>query len=318
MVSFTCSRCHDVVKKPKVLSHAQSCGGSATSYSCVDCMQVFDLEAVKAHNSCISEEEKYQGRWKANKGNASRANTKAAAPIEDSDNEDEEAKLRKEKELLQRRVRPPSKNFLASLDSDSEGDDWLSAGDKSDTKTLGKNGNGKADRNVKEPASLKRPRTDPSHDSASNTEKDEEREEEREMQRRRHAPLMLPPSTADMDSGNGKPRKSNGNGGVRAEKDSVVVESFSLGSQAEVQEIIREILLSVSSSAEEEEDGNGGRAARKRSAGGRCAMPEKALTKELVERYKKRIAKYLRPSVEAVVAASDGELSFDNEGNIVC
>lgn len=62
MVSFTCHRCQDVIKKPKVLTHASSC--RTDTYSCVDCMQVFTLDTIKSHTQCISEEDKYQGAWK--------------------------------------------------------------------------------------------------------------------------------------------------------------------------------------------------------------------------------------------------------------
>ncbi|KAG5473806.1 hypothetical protein LSCM1_04436 [Leishmania martiniquensis] len=62
MVSFTCNYCQDVVKKPKVQSHASTCGCEA--FTCVDCMHVFDLHTVKGHTSCVTEEEKYQGKWK--------------------------------------------------------------------------------------------------------------------------------------------------------------------------------------------------------------------------------------------------------------
>ena len=61
MVSFSCHNCGDVVKKPKVLSHAQQC--RAQSFSCVDCNKTFDLSSVKAHTECVSEVDRYQGKW---------------------------------------------------------------------------------------------------------------------------------------------------------------------------------------------------------------------------------------------------------------
>lgn len=63
MVSFTCNCCQDVVKKPKVVGHASSCGGNQASFTCVDCMQVFDIYTIKDHTSCVSEVQKYQGQW---------------------------------------------------------------------------------------------------------------------------------------------------------------------------------------------------------------------------------------------------------------
>ncbi|KAG8344140.1 LYAR type C2HC zinc finger [Trypanosoma vivax] len=62
MVSFTCSVCQDVVKKPKVAGHANLCRGAV--FSCIDCMNVFDCQTVKNHSSCVSEAEKYQGKWR--------------------------------------------------------------------------------------------------------------------------------------------------------------------------------------------------------------------------------------------------------------
>ena len=65
MVSFNCNRCGDVVKKPKVQSHAAQCG--TPGYSCVDCMQQFDLRTIDAHRQCVSETDKYQGKWQDKK-----------------------------------------------------------------------------------------------------------------------------------------------------------------------------------------------------------------------------------------------------------
>lgn len=62
MVSFSCNYCQDVVTKPKVLNHVRSCGGD--HYTCVDCMATFDLNTIKGHTSCVSETQKYQGKWK--------------------------------------------------------------------------------------------------------------------------------------------------------------------------------------------------------------------------------------------------------------
>lgn len=61
MVSFCCNVCNDVVTKGKVANHSRSCG--SYSFSCVDCMVVFDLDTIKPHVSCISEVAKYQGKY---------------------------------------------------------------------------------------------------------------------------------------------------------------------------------------------------------------------------------------------------------------
>ena len=57
MVWFQCEDCGDTLKKPKVKGHAGHC--SASRFSCVDCMQVFDQWSVQAHTSCVTEHEKY-------------------------------------------------------------------------------------------------------------------------------------------------------------------------------------------------------------------------------------------------------------------
>ena len=77
MVSFNCNRCGDVVKKPKVQSHAAQCG--TPGYSCVDCMQQFDLRTIDAHRQCVSETDKYQGKWQ-DKKKTIRATAEGAAP----------------------------------------------------------------------------------------------------------------------------------------------------------------------------------------------------------------------------------------------
>eukprot|EP00672_Neobodo_designis_P018259 CAMPEP_0174829836 /NCGR_PEP_ID=MMETSP1114-20130205/2177_1 /TAXON_ID=312471 /ORGANISM="Neobodo designis, Strain CCAP 1951/1" /LENGTH=251 /DNA_ID=CAMNT_0016063605 /DNA_START=65 /DNA_END=820 /DNA_ORIENTATION=+ len=77
MVSFNCNRCGDVVKKPKVQSHAAQCG--TAGYSCVDCMQPFDLTTIENHRQCVSETEKYQGKWQQKK-HVVKAAAEGAAP----------------------------------------------------------------------------------------------------------------------------------------------------------------------------------------------------------------------------------------------
>lgn len=114
MVSFSCPRCGDVVKKPKVLSHAQMCG--VDHLSCIDCMEVFDLESIKQHNACVSEVEKYQGKW-MNKNSSGNAKRSAA------DSDDEHEDKRKASKL----VRPPTFSFDALQSSSSDDDDWVTS-----------------------------------------------------------------------------------------------------------------------------------------------------------------------------------------------
>mmetsp|Transcript_29417 Transcript_29417/g.113890 ORF Transcript_29417/g.113890 Transcript_29417/m.113890 type:complete len:258 (-) Transcript_29417:140-913(-) len=58
MVSFSCDKCQDVVKKSKVENHMWQC--RAPLVSCVDCGRSFDGKNVKGHSSCMTEREKYE------------------------------------------------------------------------------------------------------------------------------------------------------------------------------------------------------------------------------------------------------------------
>lgn len=59
MVTFTCMQCSESLRKPAVAKHIRRCRGGLLS--CIDCGQDFDEESYKAHTSCISEAERYQG-----------------------------------------------------------------------------------------------------------------------------------------------------------------------------------------------------------------------------------------------------------------
>ncbi|CUS14534.1 unnamed protein product [Tuber aestivum] len=67
MVSFSCEICSDILKKPKLDSHAARCRGAY--YTCIDCSKTFVEGQWKGHTSCVSEAEKYQGSfYKPEKG----------------------------------------------------------------------------------------------------------------------------------------------------------------------------------------------------------------------------------------------------------
>eukprot|EP00179_Madagascaria_erythrocladioides_P012203 CAMPEP_0198365956 /NCGR_PEP_ID=MMETSP1450-20131203/154439_1 /TAXON_ID=753684 ORGANISM="Madagascaria erythrocladiodes, Strain CCMP3234" /NCGR_SAMPLE_ID=MMETSP1450 /ASSEMBLY_ACC=CAM_ASM_001115 /LENGTH=271 /DNA_ID=CAMNT_0044073419 /DNA_START=628 /DNA_END=1443 /DNA_ORIENTATION=+ len=59
MVSFSCDRCQDVIKKPKVLAHFARCNTGRVS--CVDCGVSFSSISVKEHVGCLTEAQKYEG-----------------------------------------------------------------------------------------------------------------------------------------------------------------------------------------------------------------------------------------------------------------
>ncbi|KAJ9606283.1 hypothetical protein H2200_009244 [Cladophialophora chaetospira] len=59
MVSFQCEGCGDVLTKKKLDTHRNQCRGAV--FTCIDCMTTFQGTNYRAHTSCITEEQKYQG-----------------------------------------------------------------------------------------------------------------------------------------------------------------------------------------------------------------------------------------------------------------
>ncbi|CAD5216931.1 unnamed protein product [Bursaphelenchus okinawaensis] len=57
MVVFTCDRCNESLKKPKVQYH----GCRQTTFTCVDCFVTFTWENFNVHNKCITEQQRYGG-----------------------------------------------------------------------------------------------------------------------------------------------------------------------------------------------------------------------------------------------------------------
>ena len=61
MVSFSCEKCGDVIKKPKIKVHQQRCW--TYGFSCIDCNARFDTNEVDNHKECVSETQRYAGNW---------------------------------------------------------------------------------------------------------------------------------------------------------------------------------------------------------------------------------------------------------------
>ncbi|KAJ5358830.1 uncharacterized protein N7496_011243 [Penicillium cataractarum] len=59
MVSFQCEACGDIFTKKKLDPHRNQCRGA--SFTCIDCMVHFQGTQYRAHTSCMSEAQKYQG-----------------------------------------------------------------------------------------------------------------------------------------------------------------------------------------------------------------------------------------------------------------
>merc|ERR1712230_192176 len=96
IVSFSCENCGDVLTKKKLDSHRNQCYGA--SFTCIDCMVHFYGTDYRAHTSCISEAQKYQGalyrpeKEKKNRNNNQHQNHGQAlvqhtAYVEDADDE---------------------------------------------------------------------------------------------------------------------------------------------------------------------------------------------------------------------------------------
>ncbi|AYU80642.1 LYAR-type C2HC zinc finger containing protein, putative [Leishmania donovani] len=313
MVSFTCNYCQDVVKKPKVQSHAYACG--CDTFTCVDCMQLFDLGTVKGHTSCVTEEEKYQGKWKEKLRNGSKAAKLAEAP----------------RSGIGRQPRAPM-NDLSSSDDSSDGD-WV-------TQSSGK-GAGASNGHQKPSAIAYRKRPCPGLCLSSSDDEGMGRGVPTAPVAPAHkkaktvcsasstpssalpeaAPVLTERSPANWKPGAKKgtaspaasvphrrPKEVKDEGECKVthpgKKDTplllprstmsrdCMVPTFLLGTSEEVADIVADVLRNS----------------------GVSSMRTKDVAKELVERYAKRIAKSVHHAVET--AAELGALKIDSEGNV--
>jgi len=106
MVSFSCDCCGDVIKKPKLNNHASGCRG-ISSWTCIDCMKVFNLKDVASHTACMSEAQKYQGslyrgdKKKGQKSNIAKIQDQPPKPNSDNlNNPGENGKLSNKKRKI--------------------------------------------------------------------------------------------------------------------------------------------------------------------------------------------------------------------------
>ena len=67
MVYFVCMACQETIKRTAVDKHCLRCR-DCWELCCIDCNKVFEGEAFRAHVTCISEAEKYQGKLYKPKG----------------------------------------------------------------------------------------------------------------------------------------------------------------------------------------------------------------------------------------------------------
>ena len=88
MVYFTCDVCGLSVKKNQIAKHCQGSCRSAWYFTCMDCNKVFEGFEYDKHTSCVSETERYAGKFLADK--AKQKNDAAAKEVIKSDPSTEE------------------------------------------------------------------------------------------------------------------------------------------------------------------------------------------------------------------------------------
>ena len=65
MVCFTCDICGATLKKNQVEKHYKTVCRDAWYFTCIDCNKVFEGVEYEKHTSCITETEKYAGKFLA-------------------------------------------------------------------------------------------------------------------------------------------------------------------------------------------------------------------------------------------------------------
>jgi len=75
MVFFVCEACNESLKKNKVEAHSYTCR-NCWVLTCVDCNKQFNGDTYAAHNACVSEAQRYEGKLydgRTNKGDVKHA-----------------------------------------------------------------------------------------------------------------------------------------------------------------------------------------------------------------------------------------------------
>ena len=63
MVYFQCETCIETLKKKQVENHYTHQCKNAQYFRCITCHKLFDRETIKAHTSCMSEDEKHKKNY---------------------------------------------------------------------------------------------------------------------------------------------------------------------------------------------------------------------------------------------------------------
>ncbi len=78
MVYFTCDVCGESIKKKQIAKHCQTTCPNAWYFTCIDCNKVFEGFEYDKHTSCMTETERYAGKFLMAKAQK-KADAKSAA-----------------------------------------------------------------------------------------------------------------------------------------------------------------------------------------------------------------------------------------------
>ncbi|KAK1143617.1 hypothetical protein N8T08_006227 [Aspergillus melleus] len=87
MVSFSCEACGDILTKKKLDPHRNQCRGA--TFTCIDCMVHFQGTQYRAHTSCMTEAQKYEGALYKEKPKKNQRNGKNNAQQNQNQNQNQ-------------------------------------------------------------------------------------------------------------------------------------------------------------------------------------------------------------------------------------
>jgi len=116
-VSFVCDSCQTTVTKPRVKKHQESCRYAV--FTCIDCSTRFDSKTVHNHTSCVTEAEKWHGKFaKKKKGQSPQNNNNKAKAQSTPKNENSEKSEKSESTNKAQQSTPKYENLEKSEKSE--------------------------------------------------------------------------------------------------------------------------------------------------------------------------------------------------------
>jgi len=115
MPSFVCASCEKAVTKPKIKNHLLSCRGA--TFTCIDCTKHFQDDSVHQHTSCVTEVDKYHGKF-AKKNQPNTPQSKKTTPAK-SENSEKSEKSPKSKETPPKPEKSPKSKKTPSKPEES-------------------------------------------------------------------------------------------------------------------------------------------------------------------------------------------------------